>query len=232
MKASKGALTEDATNTIRFSILEAQKTLLDHYGDEKTANAYLAGFFKKLYIDTDNPTDPGYGKNDLGEYLMGPQIMVALKPIRGSKDGIDLGELRDKDGVSINWILQQGFTQAYNVYDAASKAELAQIKTVQKTWNLRQKQNADQVIADFIDKNGRLPTAEERQDMAEDHLRGLDNDFSKSGQTQKEGTDDIYKLYMGPVKIPARGVLNHIDHKYVVQLFQLHLGIHPYDSWR
>ena len=208
IKASKGALTEDSTNLIRFSTLEAQKTLIDHFGDEKTANAYLAGFFKKLYIDTDNPTDPGYGKNDLGEYLMGPQIMVALKGST-TKDGIEIGELRDKDGVSINYILQQGFTQAYNVYDAAAKAELAQIKTVQKTWNLRQKENADKVLSDFKEaNNGRLPTPEERQDLAEDHLRGLDNDFSKSGQTQKEGTDDIYKLYMGPVKIPARGVLS------------------------
>ncbi len=207
VKASKGALTEDATNTMRLSILEAQKTLLDHYGDEKTANAILAGYFKKLYIDTDNPTDPGYGKNDLGEYLMGPQIMVALKGLT-TKDGIEIGELRDKDGVSINYILQQGFTQAYNVYDAANKAELAQIKIVQKTWNLRQKQNADKVIADFIDKNGRLPTAEERQDMAGDHLKGLGNDFSNSGQTQKEGTDDIYRLYMGPVKNPGPRLLS------------------------
>jgi len=207
VKASKGALTEDATNTIKFSILDAQKTLIDHFGDEKTANAYLAGYFKKLYIDTDNPIDPGYGKNDLGEYLMGPQIMVALKGLT-SKDGIEIGELRDKDGASINHILQQGFTQAYNVYDSAAKAELAQIKTVQKTWNLRQKQNADKVISDFIKKEKRLPTAEERQDMAGDHLKVIDNDFSKSGQTQKEGTDDIYKLYMGPIKTPAPRVLS------------------------
>ena len=208
IKDSKGALTEDAINAIKYNTLEAQKLLLNHYGDERTANAKLAEMFKKLWIDTDKPEEPGYGKNDLGEYLTGPQIQIAIKGIQGSKSGIELGELRDKDGNSINRILDQGFKAAYDLQDAAAKAELAEIRTTQKLWKKKQREKADGAISDFKKNNDRLPTAEERQDMAGDHLKVIDNDFSHSGQTQKEGTDDIYKLYMGPVKIPARGVLN------------------------
>ena len=208
IKDSKGALTEDAINAIKYNTLEAQKLLLNHYGDERTANAKLAEMFKKLWIDTDKPEEPGYGKNDLGEYLTGPQIQIAIKGIQGSKSGIELGELRDKDGNSINRILDQGFKAAYDLQDAAAKAELAEIRTTQKLWKKKQREKADGAISDFKKNNDRLPTAEERQDMAGDHLKVIDNDFSYSGQTQKEGTDDIYKLYMGPVKNPGPTVLS------------------------